>query len=408
MKCPHCGSEWSVSSQITAKVNNCPFCGNSLQPEEKKPETLEAALRLICQKMGPDPLRNGKMLISLHSDLMPDRHRDRRLLTHLMNCDGNAFLLNALKKPAAEQSTAICRLAKQLTEDWMIQPAAVCEVCGAFWLAAGGSAEALKGLPQKLQPQRMPEKTESAKTPSTKTASAKKPSGKSASAKSSSGKSASSASSVSAQTPVSKPEFFEIHGNILTKYKGKESVVRVPAGIRVIGNSCFGFLSGVREIILPEGVETIDTSAFAYCRDLERITFPGSLKRIGICAFQNCEKLTRIDLPSGLCNLDGGAFLRCSGLTEITIPGSISAVRHRAFGECGHLQKVVLQAGVQRLDKNCFLKCRDLRTIVIPDTVQDIHELAFEGCFRISVQSSALWKRTNPRLLGYIEHPRYE
>ena len=388
MKCPHCGCEWSISSQITQKMEHCPFCGGSLCQEPEKPETLEDSLRMVYKQFGVEPFQNGKALLSLLSDLVPQRLRDRRLLGHLLNAGGHSYLLETLKKPEKEQSVAICRLAKQMETDWMIQPAAVREVCTAFWLAIGGHKDALKGISQEPAP--APKSTPAPKSaPAKKPAPTKKPA------------SAPIQNSTSVTLPsgaVCRPEDYEIKGDVLIKYNGKDPVIQLPRGIRVIGKNAIAFISGIREIVLPEGVQEIDTSAFAYCRDLKRIHFPASLEKIGICAFQNCAKMTSLQLPDGIQVIHGGAFLHCEALTEVIIPGALETVPHRGFGDCKNLQRVVLMSGVKSLDNNSFQNCSALRAIVIPDTVQSIHAEAFVGCRGIAVDASQSWKSKYPEM----------
>ena len=104
MKCPHCSMEWTDRAGITDAMKRCPFCGGSLAPR-KDPENLAECLQQLHSQFGVEPFRLGQRLISLHSDLMPQHTRDRRMLTILVNCGGHTALLDALKSvriPAVE------------------------------------------------------------------------------------------------------------------------------------------------------------------------------------------------------------------------------------------------------------------------------------------------------------------
>ena len=120
MKCNHCGSEWTARGESSLQMKNCPFCGKALQPAQKKPvqtaapQSLEDCLRYIRDQFGMDHFHNGKSLMGIHSDLMPNHQRDRRLIGHFVDCEGHTYLEAALKKSAAEQPAALMRLVKRI------------------------------------------------------------------------------------------------------------------------------------------------------------------------------------------------------------------------------------------------------------------------------------------------------
>ena len=126
---------------------------------------------------------------------------------------------------------------------------------------------------------------------------------------------------------------FLIKDDVLVYYYGKGLEVRVPKGVKYIGEKAFssrpspevleaippryraqydeavlnqiaplvkGQAPGnpyIRQVILPEGVMYIRSCAFYMCAQLEKVELPESLEWIGPSAFCQCAKLTSINLP---------------------------------------------------------------------------------------------------------------
>lgn len=417
MKCPHCQSEWTARGEAASQIKNCPFCGKSLQ-QSQKTDTLEGCLRQIYGQFGIDPFRSGKALVGLHSDLMPDRQRDRRLLAILLLCEGHTALLDILKKPRSEQSVAVTRLAKKMESDWMIKPEAIREVCSAFWLAVGGDRDVLKNL----------EEQQSAPAPAAKNTPAAKPEAKKPAAVNNAvpGNSAPAKTYHPAAKPANAvciPSHFQQRNGVLTKYTGSATCIAVPQGIHTIGNEAFRATS-VEEVWLPEGVKVIGEKAFYTCPRLKKIYLPQSLQQIGSNAFYDCKSLSAVEIPPQV-SIGDYAFMGCGNLAQVTLyegvpkiesfafsfsyamerfyfPGSAANLKEYMFSNCKKLQYVELGNGVRRIFYNAFSDCSALKTLVIPDTVTAIDDNAFKGCGHIQVIASDHWKNAHPDLLKKI------
>ena len=454
MKCAHCGSEWTVGGESAQRMKNCPFCGKSLQggtDPEKKPQSLEDTLRQIREQFGMDPFRNGKSLISLYSDLAPDRQKDRRLIGHFVACDGHAFLEQALTKPKPQQSTALVRLVKRMYEDWLIREDAARKIVGIWWVCVlDGDADCLKSIEQPVVA--------------------------AASASSSSSASVTSASTSGGRQTgrVCRNGDFRVEGTVLKEYTGKDSAIRLPSGVVTVGRGAFIHCKELQSVEIPEGVETLDMQAFLGCSNLREAILPQSLKTVGYAAFRDCTGLRTLTLPRGLRHIDDYAFKNCAGLEtislpeeletlgyeafqdcvvlktitlpknlksvagcafwgchglqtitlpeglqsvgeyamanckalqEIRIPGSVSKINGNMFLRCESLRRVWICSGVKTIGVDAFDKCGALKTVVIPDSITEIHPNAFKGCSGITVQASQSWKKAHPDLLRAIESP---
>ena len=62
----------------------------------------------------------------------------------------------------------------------------------------------------------------------------------------------------------------------LLKYKGYDSDVVVPDGVKIIMDGVFSGFSSIKSIVIPDGVEKIGACVFSQCENLERVTLPDS------------------------------------------------------------------------------------------------------------------------------------
>ena len=125
---------------------------------------------------------------------------------------------------------------------------------------------------------------------------------------------------------------FEIRDGVLVQYHGSAAIVRVPEGVRRIGDHAFtkavsvnnsgpppmcswdgmenpeldrfgphleyiGF-SFIREVILPDSVEAIGERAFYKCASLEHVRLSRNLRHIGKDAFKDCHRLQSVAVPA--------------------------------------------------------------------------------------------------------------
>lgn len=108
-------------------------------------------------------------------------------------------------------------------------------------------------------------------------------------------------------------------GAIITKYKGSDSYVEVPAEMGGAPVTNIGFY------------------AFEAKYDLVGVVLPDTVTTISEFAFSDCVKLSSINIPDGVTEIQRGAFAACTSLTEITLPASVAAVREEAFTGCVNL-----------------------------------------------------------------------
>jgi len=185
---------------------------------------------------------------------------------------------------------------------------------------------------------------------------------------------------------------FEINEEgVLIRYRGEDTEVILPEGIREIGDSAFVDQRGVQRLIcddepydaplmesltIPDGVEKIGGYAFAYCLNLEKVEMADSVRSIGERAFEGCASLKSIRLSRGLTEIADCTFFLCENLKAIELPEGITAIGTRAFFSCWNLKKVTLPESLVRIGPNAF-EDTDLSQIILPKGVAEVGKDAF-------------------------------
>ena len=144
-------------------------------------------------------------------------------------------------------------------------------------------------------------------------------------------------------------EGFIIVNEAVFSYRGGESVVRVPEGVKTVLSlrpNMFSIQS-IQEVILPEGVQTIGPGAFEDYKDLHTVNIPASVREIGEKAFSKTA-IAEIDLPEGLRTIGPEAFA-FTPLVKAVLPDSLRKIGKRAFYVCGKLRDVYLSGQTKTL-----------------------------------------------------------
>lgn len=212
---------------------------------------------------------------------------------------------------------------------------------------------------------------------------------------------------------------YEIEGDILKAYKGKESSVVIPDGIRVIAPRAFFDCDTLMSVMIPEGVSKIGDEAFTFSDKMIEVYISGSIADIGESAFGACASLKQIEVaednahytsfegvlfnkdmsvliqcPAGMTGsfriLDGvktiaaSAFFDCRGLTDIFMPDSVEEIRDEAFWGCSALKSIIIPESVRTVGKIAFKGCVSLTQLVIPESVTSVGNYILSGCRALS------------------------
>ena len=105
----------------------------------------------------------------------------------------------------------------------------------------------------------------------------------------------------------------------LVKYKGKDKIVEIPNGVKVIGDSAFKNNQYVRTVKFSDTVRTIEYGSFANCKKLKTITFNKDFKSIQGQPFINCRGIKKLRLNKNLKNISEFGLTGMPNLKKISV-----------------------------------------------------------------------------------------
>ncbi len=113
-------------------------------------------------------------------------------------------------------------------------------------------------------------------------------------------------------------------GITIKKYKGKDSVVKIPkqidgSDVTQIGDEAFRDCEFILDVKIPETVTYLGNYAFCQCRGLEEVVLPKSLVTAGSHCFYNCRNIVKMDVPCGLKYIGDGFIKNCEKICVIKI-----------------------------------------------------------------------------------------
>lgn len=204
---------------------------------------------------------------------------------------------------------------------------------------------------------------------------------------------------------------------------GRRGALRIPSGIRAIGNGAFKNCTNLTSVIIPSFVMRIEDRAFENCTRLTSVTFAGgnalgSKLSVGESVFVNCTGLSKVNFEenSNVVALGDGTFSGCSKITSIKLPATLQQVSARLFDGCSNLVNIevdeksaylsaednilynkdktrmiyysvsktdnvlVLPESLETIDANLFKDNVTIEKVIFGKNVKEIGESAFENC----------------------------
>lgn len=208
---------------------------------------------------------------------------------------------------------------------------------------------------------------------------------------------------------------------------GRRGALRIPSGIRTIGEEAFKDCANLTSLVIPAFVTKIEDNAFENCKKLTSVTFAGgnslgNALTVGANAFLNCESLSKVTFEnnSNVVALGDGSFSGCSKLTSIKIPATVRNMTAGLFTGCENLVTVevdennqyfaakdnvlydkefkrimyyssnkaektfALPETVETIDANLFKNNVVLEKVIIGKNIKEIGASAFESCANLT------------------------
>jgi serine/threonine protein kinase len=166
----------------------------------------------------------------------------------------------------------------------------------------------------------------------------------------------------------------------LIRYEGRDAIVEIPFGTRILCDGAFKGNMNVKRVKLPESLVVYGCKVFYNCKNLESIILPSNLDHIPNDFFYGCEKLKEIQIPSSVKSLGDRCFNGCKRIERISLPSKMNIIGKNVFCNCSSLQSIIMPTEVNGLGSHIFQGCKELKTIVIPKGAKSIPNGMFSGC----------------------------
>jgi hypothetical protein len=237
--------------------------------------------------------------------------------------------------------------------------------------------------------------------------------------------------------PEAIKEPFEIENGVLKSYKGADTVVSIPEGVRELWYSVFLRHNNIEKVIVPASCVIIKDSALyglkpsvyfevskdnpkyrsengclvdketttliratvgavipddgsitkigdAAFKDHDEIiclNIPNTIVEIGSSAFENCKNLESVSIPETVVKLGSRAFYHCRALSSVQLPkNGLSVIGYCAFDGCSNLTSIDLPDSIIRLEGDAFSECEKLGAVKLPAAISKLESRLFRGC----------------------------
>lgn len=202
---------------------------------------------------------------------------------------------------------------------------------------------------------------------------------------------------------------FVFDDQTLVSYKGKDEIVTVPDGTKIIGAEAFAQNSTAKKIILPDTVTQLKKNAMFHCKELEEIVFSKNLSSMGKECFYFCSKLIRIDLSKTKIKiLNDSVFSKCSSLSSVILPQTLKKIEGYCFNAGPKLNSLTIPASVESISY-WSIYTLDTKEIILEGTeplIKGESSLLYyskqHDCVLRCKKESGLWES----LVDIIEHDK--
>ena len=169
--------------------------------------------------------------------------------------------------------------------------------------------------------------------------------------------------------------------------------VKVPEGVREIGNYAFYGCKNLKEIELPESLMAIGDRAFAMCSTLTALQVPSGIDTIGDSAFSLTPWYDDLLYHRDLIIFNGRLYdagRRCTG--DVVIPDYVVSIGDYAFYSCGGLRSVVIPESVQTVGKYAFCDCPGLYAVLFRNPDCEITQKSSTISNKVSASNKDFYK----------------
>ena len=162
---------------------------------------------------------------------------------------------------------------------------------------------------------------------------------------------------------------FLIENKKLIEYTGNSEVVKIPNGVKVIGEEAFAGEINIKKIVMPNTVRKIEKGAFEVCDMLKSVKFSKKLISIGDEAFCWNTMMEKYNLPKSLKNIGKKAFRKNYSLKTVNVPKKVKTIQFATFEDCVNLKKVNMKS-VTSIERRAFCGDKKLKKVKLNKKVK--------------------------------------
>lgn len=119
---------------------------------------------------------------------------------------------------------------------------------------------------------------------------------------------------------------------------------------------------------------------------LHDVKLPQGIKSIGERAFYGSDVENEITFPNTLETIGGNAFYQSKVKAAHMTDNSVTSVGGYAFYQCRFLENVTWSSAAATIPLSCFNECYNLRTFEIPEGVTAVGSYAFQNAYLFNAQ----------------------
>lgn len=167
---------------------------------------------------------------------------------------------------------------------------------------------------------------------------------------------------------------FVIINDILLLYRGSNTEVTIPEGIRIIGFGAFQYCDFIKNVDIPFGVREIGLSTFEGCESLEEINLPDSVEIIDAYAFYGCKNLATLSVPKNIY-IGQNAFAETKWMDDYQ--GDFVILSNNLLTYKGNDSSITIPDSVKTVCTNAFSFNNDINEVIVPKNVEIIRYAGF-------------------------------
>ena len=162
---------------------------------------------------------------------------------------------------------------------------------------------------------------------------------------------------------------FLIENKKLIEYTGNSEVVKIPNGVKVIGEEAFAGEINIKKIVMPNTVRKIEKGAFEVCDMLKSVKFSKKLISIGDEAFCWNTMMEKYNLPKSLKNIGKKDLRKNYSLKTVNVPKKVKTIQFATFENCVNLKKVNMKS-VTSIERRAFCGDKKLKKVKLSKKVK--------------------------------------